>query len=482
MSARLLITSVMKPSARACGSGTMRERDGVNECNGEKARRSERQALEEHRLRQHPLARIARRPSHRGIAAFLIFEDERAGRIDDELHECDVQRKEEQRPAEQQRRQTDAGERQVDGQQIRHGGTDVLVDAASGADAATTDPAHRRAARGPTASRATSVPRLPMAMPMWAALSAGASFTPSPIIATISPLSRRARTSRSFCSGVVRAKTEVGHESTQLRVAGGGELGAHRDPEPSRPSRTRHGACRLRVIPGDHDDANAGAAALGERGGHRCADRVAQREQAKQLEVRRHVGLSGRTSPSNCRRDASTRSPSFASSSTFRSIACRGRIRRCCRATARPPARLSWRLAARVAAPSRHTCVTAGNSCTGRTRESGSSAPGPRSADEPYCLAALLDCALHRIEGLELARGLGSGQQAAHGIAERRCLVVTEIHACAAGVEDRNRHAVFGERAGLVHGEHGCGRRAPRSPASGASGRRASTGATHRAP
>ena len=38
------------------------------------------------------------------------------------------------------------------------------------------------------ASRATSVPRPPMAMPMSAALSAGASFTPSPVMATISPL------------------------------------------------------------------------------------------------------------------------------------------------------------------------------------------------------------------------------------------------------------------------------------------------------
>ena len=41
---------------------------------------------------------------------------------------------------------------------------------------------------GATASRATSVPTLPMATPMSARFSAGASLTPSPVIATISPL------------------------------------------------------------------------------------------------------------------------------------------------------------------------------------------------------------------------------------------------------------------------------------------------------
>ena len=55
------------------------------------------------------------------------------------------------------------------------------------------------------ASRATSVPRPPIAMPMWAALSAGASFTPSPVIATTSPAAFSAVTIRSFCSGMVRA-------------------------------------------------------------------------------------------------------------------------------------------------------------------------------------------------------------------------------------------------------------------------------------
>ena len=36
-------------------------------------------------------------------------------------------------------------------------------------------------------SRATSVPRPPIAKPMWAAFSEGASLTPSPVIATTAP-------------------------------------------------------------------------------------------------------------------------------------------------------------------------------------------------------------------------------------------------------------------------------------------------------
>ena len=55
-------------------------------------------------------------------------------------------------------------------------------------------------------SRATSVPLPPMAMPMSADFRAGASFTPSPVMATTSPPALRASTMRSFCSGTARAK------------------------------------------------------------------------------------------------------------------------------------------------------------------------------------------------------------------------------------------------------------------------------------
>ena len=55
------------------------------------------------------------------------------------------------------------------------------------------------------ASLATSVPVMPMAIPIEASSSAGASFTPSPVIATTAPADFHARTMRNLCSGVTRA-------------------------------------------------------------------------------------------------------------------------------------------------------------------------------------------------------------------------------------------------------------------------------------
>ena len=57
------------------------------------------------------------------------------------------------------------------------------------------------------ASLAASVPLRPIAMPISACFNDGASLTPSPVIATTSPLACKARTMRSLCSGLVRAKT-----------------------------------------------------------------------------------------------------------------------------------------------------------------------------------------------------------------------------------------------------------------------------------
>jgi hypothetical protein len=46
-----------------------------------------------------------------------------------------------------------------------------------------------------------------MAMPTWAWASAGASFTPSPAIATMRPSPCRRRTTSTFCSGSTSAIT-----------------------------------------------------------------------------------------------------------------------------------------------------------------------------------------------------------------------------------------------------------------------------------
>ena len=59
------------------------------------------------------------------------------------------------------------------------------------------------------ASLVTSVPATPIATPMSADRSAGASFTPSPVMATIAPRSWRASTIRSLCSGATRAYTDT---------------------------------------------------------------------------------------------------------------------------------------------------------------------------------------------------------------------------------------------------------------------------------
>ncbi len=59
------------------------------------------------------------------------------------------------------------------------------------------------------ASLATSVPVMPMATPISACLRAGASLTPSPVMATTLPRACKASTRRSFCSGETRANTSV---------------------------------------------------------------------------------------------------------------------------------------------------------------------------------------------------------------------------------------------------------------------------------
>jgi len=55
------------------------------------------------------------------------------------------------------------------------------------------------------ASLVTSVPLIPMAIPMSAALMAAASFTPSPVMATMFPCALSAWAILSLCSGLALA-------------------------------------------------------------------------------------------------------------------------------------------------------------------------------------------------------------------------------------------------------------------------------------
>ena len=59
------------------------------------------------------------------------------------------------------------------------------------------------------ASLVTSVPLMPMATPMSAALRAGASLTPSPVMATMWPSLFRLRAMRILCSGLTLANTRT---------------------------------------------------------------------------------------------------------------------------------------------------------------------------------------------------------------------------------------------------------------------------------
>ena len=59
------------------------------------------------------------------------------------------------------------------------------------------------------ASLDTSVPVIPMATPMSAFFKAGASLTPSPVMATMRPLFCQASTMRILCSGETLAYTEI---------------------------------------------------------------------------------------------------------------------------------------------------------------------------------------------------------------------------------------------------------------------------------
>ena len=99
------------------------------------------------------------------------------------------------------------------------------------------------------ASLETSVPVMPIATPMFAALSAGASLTPSPVIATIWPLCWSSRTRRTLSSGATRAITPISARlRDQLVVAHRRELGPGDGPalDPELPRRSHRRSSRGR--------------------------------------------------------------------------------------------------------------------------------------------------------------------------------------------------------------------------------------------
>jgi hypothetical protein len=135
------------------------------------------------------------------------------------------------------------------------------------------------------ASRATSVPDCPMATPMSARLRAGASFTPSPVAATTSPIARRAVTIRSLCSGVVRENRTCPSDSW-LRSSSSGMASSY-PPSMTATSGLIDDADlagdRLGgepVVAGDHHDPDAGRPAPLDGGHHLLTGRVQRGGQA----------------------------------------------------------------------------------------------------------------------------------------------------------------------------------------------------------
>ena len=135
------------------------------------------------------------------------------------------------------------------------------------------------------ASLATSVPVMPIAIPMSAFFSAGASLTPSPVMATISPLRWSTSTRRTLCSGLTRAITPTSPIAPSRLVV------AHR-PE-LRPADDRAVDAELagdrrrgdRVIAGDHADPDPGGPGPRDRSPGGGARRVDDPDEGEQLQI-----------------------------------------------------------------------------------------------------------------------------------------------------------------------------------------------------
>ncbi len=98
-----------------------------------------------------------------------------------------------------------------------------------------------------------------MAMPMCADFRAGASLTPSPVMATISPLALKALTRRSFCSGTTLAKMlTVLNTLLKFRIVHSVQFGSGDETivwlQTDLPGNILG---RSGIVSGDHDDSNA---------------------------------------------------------------------------------------------------------------------------------------------------------------------------------------------------------------------------------
>ena len=135
------------------------------------------------------------------------------------------------------------------------------------------------------ASFVTSVPVIPIATPMSARLSAGASLTPSPVIETTLPLRFRTSTRRTLSSGATRATTPILADLLpQLLVGQRCELRARQrstlDSELS-----GDGGRGRRVVAGDHAGANPRLLAARDRVPCLLARRVDYGDESEQRQT-----------------------------------------------------------------------------------------------------------------------------------------------------------------------------------------------------
>ncbi len=117
------------------------------------------------------------------------------------------------------------------------------------------------------ASLVTSVPLIPIATPTSACFNAGASFTPSPVIPTISFLLCRACTRRNLSSGLVRAKISNCCAATLSCASSitSSSRPVMAFPALQSPALLPMPHRRLRVVAGDHLHADPGLQAVGNR-------------------------------------------------------------------------------------------------------------------------------------------------------------------------------------------------------------------------
>jgi hypothetical protein len=132
-----------------------------------------------------------------------------------------------------------------------------------------------------------------MATPTLAWLKAGASFTPSPVTATISPLACSASTMRSLCSGLTRANTSV---SRTVSTSCSGDMASSWTPVTTdvgpHPELLTDRSGGARLVAGDHHDPDPRSSAFLHRDDRLGTGRVGQTHDAQQLDVGEGVSAS----------------------------------------------------------------------------------------------------------------------------------------------------------------------------------------------